>query len=59
MLQVSSLAEWTGNLSFVAPLPNAPRMVQVIAFGENVYIVLQTNCAVLARVDEFVCFGPF
>lgn len=58
-MQVSSLAEWTGNLSFVAPLPNAPWMVQMIAFGEDVYIVLQTYCAVLARVDEIICFGPF
>lgn len=31
----------------------------MIAFGEDVYIVLQANRAVLARVDEFVCFGPF
>ena len=31
----------------------------MIAFGENVYIVLQTNCAVLARVDEFVSLCPF
>lgn len=59
MLQVSTLAEWAGDLPFVAPLPNALRMVQVVAFGENVYIVLQANCAALARVNEFICFGPF
>lgn len=59
MLQVSSLAERAGNLPSVAPLPNALRMVQVVAFGEDVYIVLQTNCTCLARVDEFICFGPF
>lgn len=31
----------------------------MIASGQDVYIVLQTNCAVLAEVDESIGFGPF